>query len=242
MKQTATKEIAARIDEILGTLKAGGNGHKTKALYDELTMLLDEYDTFDIVFEENGKKGVKDIAGRVRVPALYEDFTETFSYHWGRSMPVCAKNSEGKYALVATDGTGTPLCDFEYDCICYLRGTESHYMCVKDCGDCVLRGVLDGKGRLIVPCEMEVVYEYAFNFTPFEKDGKYGCVTDNGTFVPPLYDELEADESWLRACKDGVWGYIGADCSFIPEDDEERYDSEDFLSLYCDAATDFEFF
>ena len=94
--------------------------------------------------------------------------------------------------------------------------------------------MLDGKGRLIVPCEMEEVYEYAFNFTPFEKDGKYGCVTDNGTFVPPLYDELEADESWLKACKDGVWGYIAADCSFIPEDDEDRYDSEDFLSLYCE--------
>jgi hypothetical protein len=234
MKQTATKEIAARIDEIQGKLNAGGNGHQTKALYDELKMLLDEYNTFDIVFEENGKKGLKDIAGRVRVPALYEDFTETFSYHWGRSMPVAARSAEGKYALVAADGAGTPLCDFEYDYISYLRATNSHYMCVKRSGDSVLKGVLDGKGRLIVPCEMDEVYEYAFNFTPFEKGGKYGCVTDNGTFVPPLYDELEADESWLKACKDGVWGYIAADCSFIPEDDEDRYDSEDFLSLYCE--------
>ena len=91
MKQTATKEIAARIDEIQGKLNAGGNGHQTKALYDELSMILDKFETFDIVFEENGKKGLKDIAGRVRVPALYEDFAETYSYHWGRSMPVAAR-------------------------------------------------------------------------------------------------------------------------------------------------------
>jgi hypothetical protein len=165
MKQTATKEIAVRIDEIQGKLNAGGNGHQTKALYDELKMLLDKYNTFDIVFEENGKKGLKDIAGRVRVPALYEDFAETYSYHWGRSMPVAARNAEGKYALVAADGAGTPLCDFEYDYISYLRATNSHYMCVKKSGDGVLKGILDGKGRLIVPCEMEKVYEYAFNFT-----------------------------------------------------------------------------
>lgn len=210
------------------------NKKEYSSLLNEFDSIKGDYDLFDSVFEENGKKGLKDIAGRVRVPALYEDFTETFSYHWGRSMPVPAMNSEGKYALVAADGTGTPLCDFEYDYICYLRATNSHYMCVKKSGDSALKGVLDGKGRLIVPCEMDKVYEYAFNFTPFEKDGKYGCVTDNGTFVPPLYDELEADESWLKACKDGVWGYIAADCSFIPEDDEDRYDSEDFLSLYCE--------
>lgn len=240
MKKKVTPTVCERIQFIKNRIKEilvdmlPENKKEYGSLLNEFDSIRGDYDLFDSVFEENGKTGVVDVTGRIIVPAIYKDCPELFAYTPFESLPMAVCNFEDKYALVAPDGLGTQLCGFEYDYISYLRATNSHYMCVKKSGDGVLKGILDGKGRLIVPCEMDKVYEYAFNFTPFEKDGKYGCITDNGTFVPPLYDELEAEESWLKACKDGVWGYIAADCSFIPEDDEDRYDSEDFLSLYCE--------
>lgn len=33
----------------------------------------------DIVYEVNGKKGIKDIKGKVRVPALYNDFAVLYA-------------------------------------------------------------------------------------------------------------------------------------------------------------------
>ena len=237
MKQTVTAEIVARIDEINGiinTKQPGMTLEELDALYAELDGIKGEYDLFDFTFEENGKNGLKDITGKVRVPALYKEFPVLYPYHLFRNLPVLARDFNDKLAIVAADGTGKALCDFEYDSIYIEFASDGFFVCAKEDGDDYVEGVINGKGEILVPCEMDKVYEYAFNFTPFEKDGKYGCITDNGTFVPPLYDELEAEESWLKACKDGVWGYIAADCSFIPEDDEDRYDSEDFLSLYCE--------
>ena len=232
MKLTATKEIAAHIDEIQGKLNTGGNGHRTKALYDELTMLLDEYNTFDIVFEENGKKGLKDIAGRVRVPAVYEGFAETYAYTFNRKRPVPALNGDGMCALVTTDGTGVPLCGFEYDYIEFMFASDGYYRCEKVIDGKTRFGILNAQGELLIPCEMDVVHAISNSFSGIVKDGKVGLLTTSGVYIAPVFDDLDEDGEFVKACKDGVWGYISARGEFIDMADEERLEEEELLCLF----------
>ena len=237
MKQTATKEIAARIDEIKSRIKATMHSNDPIEViveaHDELEKLLHEYNTCDIVFEENGKKGLKDIAGTVRVPAIYEGFTESYSYTFNRKKPVPARNETGKYALVATDGTGVPMCDFEYSYIEFMFASEDYYRCEKDVDGKTKSGVLNAQGELLVPCEMDVVHAISNSFSGIVKDGKVGFLTTSGMYIAPIFDDVEDEGEYLKACKDGVWGYIGTDGCFIPENDEVSMENAVLLSLYA---------
>ena len=47
--------------------------------YAKVNAFTDEYDTFTYVFEESGRMGVKDAAGEVLVPALFDDVAYTFA-------------------------------------------------------------------------------------------------------------------------------------------------------------------
>jgi hypothetical protein len=64
------------------------------------------------VFEENGKKGLKNVKGEVVVPAIYDNYGILEPYYLKLS-PVVAQ-LDGKVALVERDGKGTPYTDFEY--------------------------------------------------------------------------------------------------------------------------------
>lgn len=48
-------------------------------LSNEQNQIEEQYDLMDIVYEVNGKKGIKDIKGKVRVPALYNDFAVLYA-------------------------------------------------------------------------------------------------------------------------------------------------------------------
>ena len=233
MKKQGNAEIAARIDSLKQSLYNNSLSiEETEAVYAELDGLYKEYDLFDVTFEEDGCKGVKDIAGKVRVPAMYKEYPEVYSYAWGREMPMAAVNKEGKCALVAADGTGTALCGFEYDNISYMRGTNDMFLCRRNEGEVSKEGVLNAKGEVIVPCKMDTIYEFANNFAAVKKGEKYGIVTYSGAFIEPVYDDVEEKDGYIMACKEGVWGYISEGGKFIAEDDEEAMRDENLLALF----------
>lgn len=235
MKKTATKEIVARINEINGVLSTKLHGktyEKLNEFYTELGDIAQEYNLFDSPFEENGKMGVKDITGKVRVPALYKEYPVLYSYHTLRNLPIVARNFNDKVALVASDGTGRALCDFEYNLIYIEFGAEGFFVCVKEDGDNYIKGVLNSKGELVVPCEMDSVSEMINNNSVIEKDGKIGFLIGDGTFIAPQYDDYDDENGVLKVLKDGVWGYISADYEFIPEEDDERMEKIVLLGLY----------
>ena len=124
MKKIATDEVVKRVDFIVDRLSKAIDKEvplkrsERDALYEEYNQLMESYDLFDQVFDEGGKKGVRNAAGKILVPALYKGFSETYTYkRYGYIMPVPACDFSGKYALVKCDGRGTPLCGFEYDMI-----------------------------------------------------------------------------------------------------------------------------
>lgn len=239
MKKVATIEIIERVDSILDRMVAISNKDEVvtmdvlDALYKEYDEIKAEYDLFDQVFEENGMQGVRNAAGKILVPALYKEFSETYTYkRYGYIMPVPACDFSGKYALVKCDGKGTPMCGFEYDMIKFMFGSCALYKCWKRVGDNYLTGVIDGDGNVLVPCEMDEVYGISNGFATVEKDGKFGVITTRSVYIEPLYDEVEENDGLLKACKDGMWGYIGSNGEFVPEDDDERMRNSVLLGLY----------
>lgn len=238
MKKIATEEVVKRVDFIVDILSKAIDKEvslkrsEIEALEDEYYRLMESYDLFDQVFDEGGKKGVRNVAGKILVPALYKDFSETYAYKSsGYVMPVPACDFNDKYAIVNCDGNGTPLCSFEYDMIKFMFGSCTLYKCWKRVGDKYLTGVIDGEGNLLVPCEMDEVYAISNSIAVIEKDGKFGGLTTFNSYIEPLYDEIEERDGFLTACKDGKWGYISSKGEFIDENDEERMDSTELLML-----------
>ena len=193
-----------------------------------------EYDLFDRIYEENGKMGVKDITGKILVPAIYCNYSELYSYTIKRGAPMAAQNDEGKFALVSTNGKGTPLCDFKYDLI-ECKHYTSFYTCSKKSDGKEYFGLLTAKGNEIVPCEMDMIYGISNNMIVFEKDGKSGLVTCWGLYIPPIYNELTEDEhEFVHADLNGQWGHISNEGTFIPDEDKETFDNTCCLSYYID--------
>ena len=138
LKKVATLDVVKRVDCIQERLTRiyDGDEHATRkeidALYKEYDAIREAYDIFDQVFEKDGKVGLCNVAGKVLVPAMYKDFSETYVYRrYGYVMPVPACNFIDKYALVKCDGKGTPLCGFEYEMIKFMFGSCALYRCWK---------------------------------------------------------------------------------------------------------------
>jgi len=235
MKKTATTEIINRIDYLLNTidkLVEEEKYNKANKLQEEFNKIEEEYNLFDQIYEENGKKGVKDIAGKILIPAIYSDYSECYSYTFKREAPMAAKNDKGKYALVSTDGKGTPLCDFKYDFITFKPYTDLYTCCINTDEGKHKLGLLTYNGEEIVPCEMDTIYGISNCIISFEKGDKYGLITCWGLYVPPIYDEMEEDEDeWVHVKLNGQWGHISEDGNFIPDEDEETFDDTICLSF-----------
>ena len=176
-----------------------------------------EYDFFDQEFTENGRTGLNDITGKVRIPAQYKAIGDDY---W-RSLPVAVMNEDDKYALVKADGSGTPLCEFVYDYIEIFPWT-SHF-----------RAHVGNKTTLLCPdgtalflTMVDTIYE-PFNYIIILKDeDKYGFCTLGGDFVAPRFEEIEPDEDNKVHVRLGdTWGYISGEGEFLPEPlSEEDYD------------------
>ena len=77
-KLKATKEQAERLDFVISEMDRIKNGETSELKYykllPEYEELVSNYDWSDEVFEENGKKGLKNVKGEVVVPAIYDKY------------------------------------------------------------------------------------------------------------------------------------------------------------------------
>ena len=80
---------------------------------------IDRYDWYDIIFEENGKYGTKDVTGKVILPAQYDGIGELCHKIYCGNIPRVAILG-GKAGLVMPDGSGKALTPFVYDSISYM--------------------------------------------------------------------------------------------------------------------------
>ena len=181
--------------------------------YPELSKKEEEFaamalDMRDVVFEENGKVGLRRVTGEVLVPALFDEIAERYDCIseikdpcW--SVPVVRNH---KYALCRMDGKGTLVTDFVYDRIFRYFWSNYQYFITVNGGK---KGVIDTLGREIVPCEMDEIYEMmdADGCIPLRKEDKWGLVFYN-VATEVIYDDYQFDLEMGMVKKDGEWYYI----------------------------------
>ena len=220
--------LTAKITEMLGAENPD---------YDEINTCIEEqhamhqkYTFFDQTFEENGLVGVKDVKGNVRVPALYTDFYQLYDYLDTHSpelkgYPVCAYDANDKCALVTTDGKGTPFTPFVYDVIA-KDNFSNNFMTVND----EKKGMMDKQGTILIPCEMDTIYDAFNGIYTFEAGGKFGLYTDWKLYIAPIYDEMTDKDDNIYVRLGDTWGYLDYDGKFIDEADQETLDESDLLN------------
>ena len=218
------------INRINAIYKEGKETPELFSLEAQNAELNEKYDFFDREFEENGLVGLKDITGKIIVPALFKSIPTRFIYDDFRNFPVIAENSENKYALIRTDGTGEAVTPFMYEDIRYVE--QSSLFEAKINGK---YGLINAAGEKLTPFEWDLCY-VPFNGIYTLQDGdKYGVYTAFGLYVKPIYDEIEDDENEnLHVRKGDTWGYLDEDGNFIDEKNQEKLDETWVLNFNPD--------
>ena len=221
MKKIVTKDIAERMKRLVAEFNriADSNDSDKTRLGDidrELHRIKDEYDLSDIMFEEEGKMGLKNVIGTILVPAIYKNFPERYPFKTGYTLrPVPACNFDEKYALVERNGKGTPLCSFEYDLLELMDESLDFYVCGKGDDEKMLYGILDDKGNSVVPCEMDGIDLMEEKCIILYRNGRSGFLTFNGKYIEPQFDEVEITYPCILAEKDGEQSYFDIDGEII---------------------------
>ena len=201
--------------------------------YDEIiakmNALIISYDWNNYEFTDpaTGKKGVKNAAGQILVPAEFEGFTFLGDHHMF-NLPHLAAKKDGKFGVVAADGTGKVICDFRFDALIWYPYTGLYQACWDGVSDKF--GLVSKEGKVFIPNVITKFYEPWNAFMLLEADGKFGAL-DVSTFhfVLPEYDQIDWDpDEDVVFHKDGVEGYVIEDTGeFVPKDlfeEDEKYD------------------
>lgn len=184
---------------------------------------LEKYDWSDIVFEENGKKGLKNVKGEIVVPAIYDDFTMLLPYF--NKSEIGAKH-DGKVGLVKRDGKGTPVTPFEFQYIepiyflpiyAVWKPEDLHHFAIM------------AANTVITPYEIEDYDMPAYGIIPLFANGKKGLlIIDNLVYVKPEFDEIlypYGEECTFY--KDGKKGSVTWDGRFLTDEDYDNLSEEE---------------
>ena len=117
----------------------------------ELEELQNNYDWKNQIFEENGKKGLKDILGNILIPPLFHEIENNdhslLDNQYVRAFVVTNENSA--YKLVASDGSGRVLYEAPNDS--FIDELVPRVFLITD-GE-GLYGLIDNEGKEYCPCK-----------------------------------------------------------------------------------------
>ena len=231
----ATLEVVKEYDEIIrvfDTLNYDDDYEQISILENRINELEETYDWLNITFADSstGKKGMKDVSGKIVVPAAYDDFAECRSYLHSPHSPVIAIK-DGKFGIVKGDGSGQELCVFKFDWIESVRFTSLYFARwdgVKD-----RYGIIAANGNVICPNVLTSYYEPFNDILIIKSEKKLGVIDlDTYQCVLPEYDDLDADPDELIVFhKDGKEWYITDEGERITKEQYEN--DENYADAYC---------
>ena len=181
--------------------------------------LLNSYNWFPEMFEENDKVGIKDITGEILVPAIFDDLA--YSSSAIKYQIAVAAKLNGKWGLVSTNGAGAAITGFEFDYIAPISGPVT---AVKKGGKW---GYIFEDGRFFTEigfdeiCLVDSRITFINGWSAFKKDGLWG-VTDGTSITAAEFDEVDIMNfpGPVMVVKNGVSGFIDSDCNFTTDEDE----------------------
>ena len=176
-------------------------------MFDEIAL-----DMRDIIFEEDGKKGLRRVTGEVIVPPLFDDFPERYDLFFQkklrfRAIPVLKNN---KYALCMMDGHGTLVTDFVYDKVfMFFFGYGNYYVVERD----GKKGLIDSSNFTVLPCEMDEIYEQkdTDGIIPYCKNNKWGLLHFEVSTGAIFDDILIESECYAQGKIGEEWYFIDGD-------------------------------
>lgn len=231
----ATAEQAKEYDALMqkmNSIDSSWSSDAADAVYNRLSELENNYDWFNVEFTDpaTGKKGVKDVTGRILIPAQYDDVLTLGSYMYHRVFPH-AVMKDGKVGIVKADGSGEAMTDFRFDTAAWICGSDL-FMATWG-GDKDHCGVVDALGNVVCPNILTGFSPVDINQIIFiESHGKHGVI-DGGTHlcVLPEYDEVESSpDDFIVFRKDGQEGYISEDGEFVTK---EQYENDEHYNGLC---------
>ncbi len=170
---------------------------------------------------DNGKKGLRDVCGKVLVEPQFDDFPERYScFERINLIPVVL---DTWYYLF--DIKKQKLLTKGYDRIFRYFWSSIDYFVAEENGK---KGILAGiNGMECTPIIMEEIYEMPDpdGAVPFVKDGKIGFVWCD-TYTEPVFDDVRfCSEDYTRVKLDGVWGWIDSQGKFTRKKTEASFGS-----------------
>lgn len=184
-KPKATKEVVMKYEKMKEQAKLC-NGFEHILFCDRNVVYHDSYDWMDVTFQENGKKGVKNVCDEIVVPAKFDEIPYTYCY--SMPLPYVVANG-GKMGLVKKDGKGTAVVPCEYDLIKPID-FYCYFIAIKD----GKYGLIARDGQIIIPMENEKIFFPDINFIVTTKNGKKGLFSmDYDIYINPEYDDIEYD-------------------------------------------------
>lgn len=226
----ATAEQAREYDALLAQAAETSSFEEKSAIQDKVIQMESSFDWSNSEFTDpvTGKKGVKDVTGRILIPARYDEFHYIGSYVFCHIHPKAARKGE-LWGIVASDGSGEELSDFRFRNLywnSYSGLFEAWW------GDSQKFGLVTKTGEVFIPNVLTSVSEPWNDCMLLENEGKVGAL-DIRTyhFVLPEYDRADTDgDDDVTFIKDGVEGYVVEETGeFVTkeqyENDERYYDA-----------------
>lgn len=213
------KELLCRLNSLGKSLEKHEEWNETTRLLNEMQSSLD---WTPIVFEEEGKQGLKDLDGTIIVPARFDAIETCFARNiWPLDKPIIVSEN-GRFGIVKADGTGDLVLPCEHVNIHILVAAPQYYV-VEDAGQ---KSLILGDGTELIPQIAETIFEPSNEVVIFKSKGKFGLwAMETELYIEPIYDELRAEfEEPVIAEKEGHVGFLSAeDGRFISEQDYETY-------------------
>ena len=199
-----------------------------------------QFDWYDVPFESGGKYGLKDITGKIVVPARYDGFFEYANFLFCTAK-VCIAIKDGKFGFVERY-SGVEKSGFVYDKlnhISYVMGCISQEVLLFWRDGSQAFGLISVDGNECIPCLIDEVIFLNPQGLYFRSGEKYGYFDFlSWKYLEPIYDRLEFDyDSPVVFVKNNVEGYVTKDGKFLAKEEytkiaELELESEDFVEYY----------
>jgi hypothetical protein len=237
----ATREDAERLDWLNAEIERlkSANDESSKEQWLKLSAEYDnmiwKYDWRDEVFEENGKKGLKDVKGDIVVPAIYDDFCMPEKYFM-KELPVGAQK-DGKVALVKRDGKGTPCSPFDSH---YVERIPFSAVYAEWKSDDLKHFALRIGSTAFTPHELEWYGQVRNGCVLLGANGKMGVLAiDQGlVYIAPEYDSVieggYGDD--YTFVKDGKKGRVTLEKRFVSDEEFSKLSDEEQDELVFDIG------
>jgi hypothetical protein len=180
-----------------------------------------------VVFEENGKVGLKTPYGELIIPAMIDDYY-LLSRNSHKMLDRLTVVVGDKYGIIKTNGSGTWIVEPEYD---YIGFPDAITHVRKEDKS----GLLNiSTNELVAPLEYDNVYEdngffFLNGIGVLIKGDKIAIVMDYGKVSKAIFDDIEQPvEGVVKVKMNGEWGYIDEEGDFTTNIDDAYFSGEDF--------------